>query len=129
MRSLRPLVAFLTPVQTRCNYVTLLARNAASLFSEGDANGTYQRFIVVNAPLGANSEGAPASRPASGDLGVANNLHINPYPNTASPGQEAECEAGNEDYVVGRPTIGNAPGNSGLVTSGQEGAEASGGRP
>ncbi len=125
MRSLRPLVAFLTPVQTRCNYVTLLARNAASLFSEGDSNGTYQRFIVVAAPLGPNSEGGPSSRPASGDGNVENNLHVNPYPNTASPGQEAECEAGNEPYVVGRPTIGNAPGNQGLVTSGQEGAEAS----
>ncbi|HZI90781.1 MAG TPA: MlaD family protein [Thermoleophilaceae bacterium] len=132
MRSLRPLVAFLTPVQTRCNYVTLLARNAASLFSEGDRNGTYQRFIVVAAPLGTNSEGGPSDRPASGDGGAENNLHINPYPNTASPGQQAECEAGNEDYVVGRPTIGNAPGNGGLVTAGQEGADASaagGGRP
>ena len=125
MRSLRPLVAFLTPVQTRCNYVTLLARNAASLFSEGDSNGTYQRFIVVAAPLGPDSEGGPSSRPASGDGNVENNLHVNPYPNTASPGQEAECEAGNEPYVVGRPTIGNTPGNQGLVTSGQEGAEAS----
>ncbi|MEK6229626.1 MAG: MlaD family protein [Actinomycetota bacterium] len=125
LRSLRPLVAFLAPVQTRCNYVTLLARNAASLFSEGDANGTYQRFIVVAAPLGVNSGGGPSSRPASGDGGVENNLHVNPYPNTASPGQEAECEAGNEDYVVGRPTIGNAPGNGGLVTAGQEGADAS----
>ena len=41
--------------------------------------------------------------PASGDGDAENNLHINPYPNTASPGQPAECEAGNEDYVVGRP--------------------------
>ena len=122
-------MSFLTPVQTRCNYVTLLARNAASLFSEGDANGTYQRFIAVAAPLGANNEGGPASRPASGDAAnTANNLHFNPYPNTASPGQTAECEAGNEDYVVGRTTLGNAPGNSGLVTAGQEGADASAAR-
>jgi virulence factor Mce-like protein len=125
MRSLRPLVAFLTPVQTRCNYITLLARNAGSLFSEGDSNGTYQRFIVVAAPLGANSEGGPSNQPASGDTNVENNLHINPYPNTASPGQQAECEAGNEDYVVGRPTIGHAPGNGGLETAGQEGADES----
>ena len=66
MRSLRPLVAFLTPVQTRCNYVTLLARNAASLFSEGDSNGTYQRFIVVAAPLGRTARRARrAARPAA----------------------------------------------------------------
>jgi len=60
---------------------------------------------------------APASGPSRD-----NNLHTNPYPNTASPGQPDECEAGNEDFVVGRPMIGNVPGNQGLVTSGQKGA-------
>ena len=34
-------------------------------------------------------------------------LHVNPYPNTASPGQTRECSAGNEPYpnkaVLGNP--------------------------
>ena len=25
-------------------------------------------------------------------------MHVNPYPNTDSPGETAECEAGNEPY-------------------------------
>ena len=73
---------------------------------------------------GANNEGGPSSRPAGdGPANTENNLHINPYPNTASPGQTAECEAGNEDYVLGRTSIGNVPGNQG-GTAGQGGADA-----
>jgi hypothetical protein len=41
------------------------------------------------------------------------------YPNTAAPGQELECEAGNEHYATGQTVIGNTPGNQGLVTDGQ----------
>ena len=122
MRSLRPTLAFLTPVQTRCNYVTLLLRNVASHLSEGDGNGTWQRFIIIATPKGPDNEGGPSSAPASGPA-RNNYLHVNPYPNTASPGQPAECEAGNEDFVVGETTIGNVPGDQGLVTSDQEGAE------
>ena len=124
VRSLRPTVAFLAPAQTRCNYVTLWFRNVGSVISEGDSNGTWQRFIIIAAPIGPNSEGTPSSKPANGPT-VDNHLHANPYPNTASPGQTKECEAGNEDYVVGKTTIGNLPGNQGLKTSGQDGASVS----
>ena len=111
-RSLRPTIAFLTPVQTRCNYVTLLLRNAGSLFSEGDGNGTGQRFVIVSPPTGPNAESGPSSAPANGPE-PDNYLHSNPYPNTASPGQPQECEAGNESYLTGRQVIGNQPGNQG----------------
>ena len=121
-RSLQPTLAFLTPVQTRCNYVTLLLRNVASHLSEGDNNGTWQRFIIIATPRGPNNEGGPSSAPASGPA-TNNYLHTNPYPNTASPGQPAECEAGNEDFVLRQTMTGNVPGDQGLVTSGQEGAE------
>ena len=117
-RSLRPTIAFLTPAQTTCNYLTLFFRNVSSLLSEGDSNGTWQRFIIVAAPSGPNNEGGPSNAPANGPN--ANNFaHVNPYPNTASPGQTKECEAGNEDYVSGRRNIGNVPGNQGTVTAGQ----------
>ena len=111
-RSLKPTIAFLTPVQTRCNYVTLLLRNAGSLFSEGDGNGTGQRFVIVSPPTGPNAESGPSSAPANGPE-PDNYLHSNPYPNTASPGQPRECEAGNESYLTGRQVIGNQPGNQG----------------
>jgi len=117
-RVLKPTVAFLTPAQTVCNYPTLWFRNISSLLSEGDGNGTWQRFIIIATPQGPNNEGGPASRPANGPT-TDNHLHSNPYPNTAAPGQTRECEAGNAGYDVGRTTIGNIPGNQGTVTSGQ----------
>jgi phospholipid/cholesterol/gamma-HCH transport system substrate-binding protein len=115
MRSLDPTLAYLAPTQSACNYATLFFRNAASLLSEGDANGTWQRFIVVLAPDGPNNEGGPSSAPANGPS-ETNHLHANPYPNTAAPGQPPECEAGKEPYIPGRTVIGNTPGNQGLGT-------------
>jgi virulence factor Mce-like protein len=133
--SLRPTLNFLTPAQTVCNYATLWFRNAASLLSDGDSNGTWQRFQVVSAPTdiaklnqgapldqiyGPDNEGTPSSAPANGPQEV-NFLHFNPYPNTAAPGQTRECEAGNERYeeTAGRQMIGNQPGNQGTDTDGQ----------
>ena len=40
----------------------------------------------------------------------------NPYPNTASPGQPKECEAGNEPFVVRKQEIGNPPGTQSAKT-------------
>jgi virulence factor Mce-like protein len=115
---LSPTLAHLTPVQTVCNYVTLFLRNTASLLSVGDANGTNQRFMIIATPQGPNNEGGPSSAPANGGVpGKQDNyLHTNPYPNTASPRQPRECEAGNENFIVGRQVIGNVPGNQGTTT-------------
>jgi virulence factor Mce-like protein len=123
--SLKPTLNFLTPVQTTCNYATLLFRNAASLYSDGDRNGNWQRFVIVSAPTergtlitGPNNESGPSDAPANGPT-QENHLHFNPYPNTASPGQTRECEAGNERYAVGRTVLTNPPGNQGTTTQGQ----------
>jgi virulence factor Mce-like protein len=113
-RILNPTLATLTPMQTVCNYVTLWFRNVSSLLSEGGANGTTQRFIIVAMPQGPNNEGGPSSAPADGP-NRDNFLHTNPYPNTASPGQPRECEAGNEPFLAGRQVIGNVPGNQGTL--------------
>ena len=106
---LNPTIADFAPVQTVCNYATLWFRNIASLLSEGDNNGTWQRFILIAAPQGPNNEGGPSSAPANGPT-VENHLHSNPYPHTAAPGQPKECEAANEPYARGRTVIGNVPG-------------------
>ena len=135
---LRPTLADLTPAQTVCNYATLFFRNAASLLSEGDANGTWQRFIAIGAPTGPNNEGGPSDRPANGPSGggaraaqprqavplpaggesEANYLHTNPYPNTPDGpgGRTDECESGNEPWLKDRTVIGNVPGNQGAST-------------
>jgi virulence factor Mce-like protein len=109
---LRPTVAHLKPLQTVCNYGTLWFRNVSSLLSEGDKNGTGQRFTIIATPQGPNNEGGPSSAPANGP-NKDNYLHANPYPNTAAPGQTLECEAANETYLAGQKVIGNVPGNQG----------------
>ncbi len=118
-----PAVRFVAPAQTVCNYATLLFRNAGSLFSKGSPGVRWQRFTVFDPPKGPNNEGGVASAPANGGGDdVRNFLHINPYPNTAAPGQPKECEAGNEPWVTGRQVIGNPPGNQGTVTDAQPGS-------
>jgi hypothetical protein len=123
--SLKPTLRFLVPAQTTCNYVTLWFRNAASLLSDGDPNGTWQRFMVVAAPtqrssnvFGPDNEGLPSNALANGPQ-VENHTHLNPYPNTAAPGQTKECEAGNESYARGQTVAGNVPGSQGTRTDGQ----------
>ena len=121
--SLGPPLEFIAPAQSVCNYATLLFRNAGSAADQGNSLGNWQRGGAVDTPTGPNSEGSPSSAPANGGgSDVRNFLHVNPYPNTASPGQNpTECEAGNEPYATGRQVIGNAPGNQGITTEDQIG--------
>jgi virulence factor Mce-like protein len=121
--TLKPLLEYITPAQTVCNYATLWFRNIASHLSVGDKNGTWQRFIIVASPSGPNNEGGPSSKPADGPT-EENHLHANPYPNTAAPGQTQECEAANEDYYRGKTIVGNVPGNQGTQTEKTTRAEA-----
>jgi virulence factor Mce-like protein len=117
LASLRPTLNYLAPAQTKCNYIALWFRNIASLLSEGDKNGTWQRFIIVPAPNGPNSEGTASAKPADGP-DPANHLHSNPYPNTMAPGQPKECEGANEPYIAGKTVIGNVPGKQSARTEG-----------
>jgi virulence factor Mce-like protein len=117
--TLGPPLRFITPAQAICNYATLLFRNTASWLSSGNGIGTSQRAIVLQPPIGPNSEIGPSSAPANGGGQPSNFLHYNPYPNTAAPGQPRECESGNEGYVAGQQMIGNVPGNQGILTEGQ----------
>jgi phospholipid/cholesterol/gamma-HCH transport system substrate-binding protein len=89
------------------------------MVSFGDGIGTNQRAIVLQEPTGPNGEVGPSSAPGSGGNDPSNFLHFNPYPNTASPGQNRECEAGNEVYAQGQVAVGNVPGNQGILTRGQ----------
>ncbi len=111
---------FLTPVQTSCNYVTLFLRNFASDLSDNVGNGTVLRFVIVAIDDVAGGEAVPSQSPflSTSTAGGHNHgpLHVNPYPNTDSPGQTAECAAGNERYSPHAALIGNPPGNVGLQT-------------
>ena len=99
-----PTLGFITPAQTVCNYYGLWFRNVPSILSEGDSSGTWLRTL----PLASTTQGSPSAAPAP-------DLHMNPYPNTASPGQTRECEAGNEPYL-GSQLFGNVPGSQGTRT-------------
>ncbi len=109
-----PLLAGLAPAQVKCNYVTLAFRNLASLQAETVGVGTVARSAFILAPQGPNNEGFPSEVPANGpseepNKTNTNHLHTNPYPYVNAPGQSARCEAGNEDYIIGKQVIGNLP--------------------
>jgi virulence factor Mce-like protein len=116
---LRSPLAFLAPVQATCNYATLFLRNVSSALSEGVGSGTALRFNLVVIDDVAGGEGNPSSTPyLTPDPSFQDEhgpLHVNAYPNTASPGQPQECAAGNEPYLQ-HSVIGNPPGNLGLQT-------------
>lgn len=117
-KSLGKTLRFITPAQSVCNYATILFSNIASAASDGNDTGNWLRVNVRNTPTGPNNEGSPSTKPANGGgSDTRNYLHVNPYPNTAAPGQTDECEAGNETYAVGKQSIGNTPGNQGTSTA------------
>jgi hypothetical protein len=118
--SLKPPLRYLTPAQATCNYVTLFLRNTASLLSDAVATGTTLEFTLVSVNDVVGEESVPSQKPyvkpTSDPNGEIGPVHVDPYPNTASPGQTAECSAGNEPYSGKAPVIGNPSGNVGAAT-------------
>ncbi|HWF55913.1 MAG TPA: MlaD family protein [Solirubrobacteraceae bacterium] len=118
--SLRTPLAFLTPVQATCNYVTLFLRNTASLLSDRISTGTTLRAVPIAIDDVTGGEGVPSQHPyttpATSPTQQHGPLHDNPYPNTDSPGEPAECAAGNEPFSGRAAVIGNPPGSLGVHT-------------
>jgi ABC-type transporter Mla subunit MlaD len=119
--SLTKPLQFLAPVQSTCNYMTLFLRNLSSSLSDSVGTGTVLRFVLVaidNDIVGG--EAAPSSTPyTSTSLDGGNKhgpLHYDAYPNTASPGEAAECSAGKEPYSPNSAVIGNPSKNVGTAT-------------
>lgn len=111
--ALEPSIAHLSGAQVNCNYLAILFNNLASMSSDGDKYGNWLRITTFSPPIGANSEGGPASAPANdpSSQNPNNHLHSNPYPLVGAPGQHGICMAGNE-YWEATPgtTIGNPSG-------------------
>jgi len=119
--SLTKPLQFLEPVQGTCNYMTLFLRNLASSLSDNIGTGTVLRFVLVAIDNDiAGGEAAPSSTPYTSTSLVGGNkhgpLHFDPYPNTASPGEAAECSAGKEPYSPAQAVIGNPTKNVGTAT-------------
>ncbi|HWD84413.1 MAG TPA: MlaD family protein [Solirubrobacteraceae bacterium] len=117
---LTPPLRFLTPAQTRCNYVSLFLRNVASATSDPAGNGTVLGVVIVAIDDVLGGEAVPSQSPylTTGTAGGTNHapLHVDPYPNTEAPGQVAECSAGNEPFSAAHAVIGNPAGNVGKAT-------------
>jgi phospholipid/cholesterol/gamma-HCH transport system substrate-binding protein len=118
-RLLKPSLTYIVPSQTVCNYWTLTFKQIANASSQGNSNGNWLQFISFAPPEGPNSESTFAGAPANGSNERENHLHYNPNPQTAAPGQNDVCEAGNEKYVEGQTVIGHAPQLWGTTTRGQ----------
>jgi ABC-type transporter Mla subunit MlaD len=118
--SLRSPLAFLTPAQSTCNYVTLFLRNIGSSLAEVLPTGSALRIDVVVIDDVLGSEAVPSSKlyttPDTSSSDEHGPVHANPYPNTDSPGETPECAAGNESYSGASAVIGNPPGNLGTTT-------------
>jgi ABC-type transporter Mla subunit MlaD len=118
--SLTPPLRHLTPVQAKCNYVTLFLRNTSSLLSDTVNTGTTLEFTLVSILDVPGEESVPSqkvyTKPTSDPNGEVGPLHTDPYPNTVAPGQVPECSAGNEPYSGRAPRLGNPPGNVGAAT-------------
>ncbi len=120
-KSLTKPLQFLAPAQSTCNYMTLFLRNLASSLSDNIGTGSVLRFVLVaidnDIPGG---EAAPSSTPFTSTSTAGGTkhgpLHFDPYPNTASPGQVAECSAGNEPYSPKQAVIGNPKKHVGTAT-------------
>ncbi len=118
VEELTPTVNNLGYAQLNCNYLALLFNNAASIQSQGTADGRWLRVDPIEPDGGPNSEIGPASAPADGPRGPtsiydnANHLHANPYPLVGAKGQNGICMAGNEIYVPGQTVIGNPTGQT-----------------
>ncbi|MTD43756.1 MCE family protein [Conexibacter sp. W3-3-2] len=95
VRSLGSALEVIVPFQTRCNYLGLWGRNVPGVISEGDAMGTWFRFI----PIVQGEEMLQGARASS-------SLHAMPVADTGAGG---ECEPGNDTFLPGQQ-IGPAPG-------------------
>lgn len=91
----------LLPAQLYCNAGGLGVRNLASLLSDGDADGSWARALLIDLPLSRSLQQPKA----------ASDLHANPYPHETAD----ECEAGNEPFEPGQH-IGNPAGNQSRTT-------------
>jgi ABC-type transporter Mla subunit MlaD len=97
--SLGPTLRAVNPFQVDCNYLGLWTHNVSSTISEGDAHGTWFRFIPIYQPDEIRQRAEPAPE-----------LHVNPYGRV-----DGECETGNEPFLPGQ-RIGNPAGQQAART-------------
>ena len=112
-----PLITFVAPAQTVCNYGGLLFRNTASLLQQrgtsrprGSPCSTRPTASTTRAPVVRARQTAAAAGRTSPATSSTTTRTRTPPPRAS----RSECEAGNEPYKVGRQVIGNVPATRAL---------------
>jgi hypothetical protein len=134
---LNPLVRFVGPYITVCNYFNYAWGHTGDMLSEPDPTGTAQRALLNQASRPVNP-----TAPSVGSLGArepVNNedvisgspqaLHINVYTAAVNRDGTADCESGQRGYIQRANTFGDPkyntvidphiPGSQGTTFSGR----------
>jgi ABC-type transporter Mla subunit MlaD len=121
---LNPMIRFLGPQVTVCNFWNYFWTYVAEHLSEEDANGFAQRALLNSNAIQTDSVGTiPAAVPANGKgyqvfsapLGSKEFLHGQPYGSAITKNGRADCENGQRGYPSGRLT--SAPRRFNIVTN------------
>ncbi len=105
--TLNPLLKYLGPYITVCNYFNYSWTHAGEHLTEPDATGTSQRTMLNQAsrtvnPLASSPGSLGARTPANGDqtvTGAKMNLHSGAYAAAVDDAGNADCESGQRGYL------------------------------
>jgi virulence factor Mce-like protein len=131
--TLNPMVKFLGPYQTVCNYWNYFWTPVAEHFTENDPTGQAQRALLNTAGRQDNSVGAQgASEPANGENvkdGTPQFFHGQAYTAAVDDKGNADCEMGQRGYLKKLNRLGDQkfnividphnPGNQGPTYKGR----------
>jgi ABC-type transporter Mla subunit MlaD len=134
---LHPLIRFVGPYITVCNYFNYSFTHVGEHVTEPDPTGTSQRTLLNQAPRPRNPTDPSlgsigARRPVNGEEVVSGqraNLHVNLYSAAVDTKGNADCESGQRGYVERAATYApenlnialdpHFPGNSGTTFTGR----------
>jgi virulence factor Mce-like protein len=120
---LNPLVRFVGPYVTVCNYFNYSATNLGEHVTEPDTTGTSQRTLLNQAsrprdPRASSIGSIGARQPANGEETISGkpmNLHTNVYSAAITRDGKADCESGQRGYLQKLTTYNSDP-NLKIVT-------------
>jgi virulence factor Mce-like protein len=114
---LNPLVRFVGPYVTVCNYFNYSVTNLGEHVTEPDSTGTSQRTLLNQAsrprdPSAPSLGSIGARRPSNGEPTVSGkpmNLHSNVYSAAITADGKADCESGQRGYLEKLTTYNDDP--------------------
>jgi len=134
---LNPLLRFVGPYITVCNYFNYAWTHVAEHLTEPDPTGTSQRSLLNQAPRNVNPVSSSigslgAATPANGEPVLTGDpvfLHTNLYSAAVNPDGTADCESGQRGYLKRVNTFGDkslntvvdphTPGSQGTTFTGR----------